>query len=77
MENKDWKKLKKWVIWNIETDLQNFTYPIINKVTEKNIKKAIEQNKWAEEEGDSCDYSELQSLKEDLEIFRIINERRL
>lgn len=66
------KILKRWVIINIEYDLHSFTYPLIEKATERNIEKAIEQNKDAKK--GSLDYIVLQNLKEDLKVFKIIKK---
>lgn len=70
--HEDFRTLRDWVIENIEKDLESFTWPIIKKATEKNILKAIEQNKDAEK--GSCKEMELNTIKEDLEIFRIIKQ---
>jgi len=72
MELKNKKKLKRWIIENIEGDLRSFTYPIIKKATEKNIIKAIKNSEDAEK--GTGEYYQLQDLKEDLEIFKIIEK---
>lgn len=72
MENKELKRVKKWIIENMECDLSSWTYPKIDKATKKNIEKAIKQQ--GNPEKGSGEYSELQDLKEDLEIFKIIEK---
>ena len=70
MKKKNWKILKKWIIENIELDLSTFSFPLIKKATEENIKKAIKQQ--GNPEKGSCVYDELQDLKEDLVVFKIV-----
>lgn len=74
MKTENFKILKKWIIRNIEADLQNYTYPVIKKATEDNIKKAIKQNKHNEKEKGSGGYYELLNLKDDLKVFVILKE---
>ena len=69
---KDLKKVKKWIIENIENDLSSWSYPKVEKATKKNIEKVIKQH--GRPEKGSGDYDELQTLKEDLEIFKIIEK---
>lgn len=77
MNKKEFNKLKKWIISNIKNDLRSFTYPVIENVSENNIKRAIKQNSWVKNDKCSVNYYELQDLKDDLDIFKIIMKLKL
>lgn len=66
MNKKDLKEVKKWAIGEMECNLRSFTYPQIKKVSRKNFEEAIKQ----QEKGSP----ELEDLKIDYEIFKIIEK---
>ena len=71
-EKQEIKKVKEWIIEQIENDLDSWTYPKIEKATTKNIEKAIKQQ--GNPEKGSGEHYQLQYLKKDLEIFKIIDK---
>lgn len=69
MEKEELKKVKKWIINEMECSLSSYTYPRIEKASHKGFKEAIKQNKDCDEKG-----GELEQLKEAYEIFKIIEK---